>query len=51
MSSQIVTDEEYKEFLEFIDEYNEKKKEKQEKSLLYWIYRKLKGGNNDSNRI
>ena len=48
MSSQIVTDEEYKEFLEFIDEYNAKKKEKQDKSLLYWIYKRLKGDNNDS---
>ena len=42
MSSQIVSDEEYKEFLEFIDEYNAKKKEKQDKSLLYWIYKRLK---------
>ena len=48
MSSQIVSDEEWKEWLNFLDEYNAKKKEKQEKSLLYWIYRKLKGDNNDS---
>ena len=40
--SNIISDEEYKEFLEFIDKYNAKKKEKQEKSLLYWIYRNLK---------
>lgn len=43
MSSQIVSDEEWKEWLNFLDEYNAKKKEKQEKSLLYWIYKKLKG--------
>ena len=49
MSSQIVSDEEWKEWLKFLDEYNAKKKEKQDKSLLYWIYRKLKGENNDSN--
>ena len=47
MSREIVSDEEYKEFLEFLDEYNAKKKEKQDKSLLYWIYKRLKGENNN----
>ena len=47
MSKEIVSDLEWQEWLEFLDEYNTKKKEKQEKSLLYWIYKRLKGENNN----
>ena len=47
MSKEIVSDLEWQEWIEFLDEYNTKKKEKQEKSLLYWIYKRLKGENNN----
>lgn len=47
MSKEFVSDSEWEEWLEFLDEYNAKKKEKRENSLLYWIYKRLKGENNE----
>ena len=41
MSSQRVSEQEWKEWLEYLDEYNkkkQKKKEKWEESLLYSVY-------------
>ena len=38
-----VSDEEWEDWLKFLEEYNKKKEQKRNESLLYWVYRKLKG--------
>lgn len=38
-----ISDEEWEDWLKFLEEYSRKKEQKRNESLLYWVYRKLKG--------